>query len=161
VAADLTVTTTADATNGDTSSVDALLANPGADGVSLREAIEATNNDPGSNTIRFVSALRHKTVALRSDLPALTGGGVTIEGSGVTLTARNGMVGFRISSSGNRLHEFVLNAFDFGVVIQPPGSRKTHDFANHKTFADNAVNGLVMRGIRVQVILVDSSGAGY
>lgn len=48
---DLVVTTTSDATNGDTSSVAALSANPGPDGVSLREAIVATNNDLGIHTI--------------------------------------------------------------------------------------------------------------
>jgi hypothetical protein len=140
--------------------VAALLANPGADGISLREAIEATNNDPGSYTIGFTAALHGKTFTLASDLPPLTGGGVTIEGAGVTVTARHGMTAFRISSSRNRLHAFTLEGFDFGVVIQPPGSRKTGDFPNHRTFADNTVSGLVMRGIRVQGILVDPSGAG-
>jgi hypothetical protein len=156
----IVVTTSSDTTNGDVATVAALVANPGPDGISVREAIEATNNDPGSYTIGFVAALHAKTIALASDLPALTGGGVKIQGSGVTLTARHGIIGFRISSSGNRLSALALSGFDFGVVIQPPGSRKTHDFATHRTFANNSVSGLVMRGIRVQGILVDPSGAG-
>src|ERR1700689_219047 len=43
----ITVTNSTVAINGDTSSVAALVANPGADGISIQEAIMATNNDPG------------------------------------------------------------------------------------------------------------------
>jgi CSLREA domain-containing protein len=51
----LVVTTTSDSTTGsDTSSVSNLIANPGSDGrISLREAILATNNTAGTDTIRF------------------------------------------------------------------------------------------------------------
>jgi hypothetical protein len=50
----LIVTTTADTVNGTTTSVAALIANPGADGrISLREAILATNASGGADTIRF------------------------------------------------------------------------------------------------------------
>jgi hypothetical protein len=52
---DLVVTTTADgAPDGDTSSVSALITNPGPAGrISLREAITATNNPAGCQTSRF------------------------------------------------------------------------------------------------------------
>jgi hypothetical protein len=156
----IVVNTSSDATNGDVATVAALVANPGPDGISVREAIEATNNDPGSYTIRFAAGLHGKTIALASDLPPLTGGGVTIQGSGVTLTARHGIIGFRISSSGNRLRALGLSGFDFGIVIQPPGSWKTHDFATHRTFSDNAVSRIVMHGMRVHGIVVDPSGSG-
>src|SRR5579864_9065598 len=76
----ITVTTTSDAVNGNVSSPAALNADPGPDGVSLREAIEATNNAPGTYTIAFASSLQGATVALNSQLPSLAGGGVTIEG---------------------------------------------------------------------------------
>jgi hypothetical protein len=51
----LVVTTTADSTTGsDTSSVSNLIANPGSDGrISFREAILATNNTAGPDTITF------------------------------------------------------------------------------------------------------------
>ena len=56
VGLNLTVTTTDDVVDGDTSSVEALVANMGADGfISLREAIIATNNDPGAETIYLPS----------------------------------------------------------------------------------------------------------
>ena len=52
--ASLVVTTTADTTDGNTTSVSALIGNPGADGgISLREVLDATNNTPGTDTIRF------------------------------------------------------------------------------------------------------------
>ncbi|MGA3205840.1 MAG: hypothetical protein ABSF12_25380, partial [Bryobacteraceae bacterium] len=44
----ITVSNATVAINGDTSSVAALVANPGPDGISIQEAIMATNNDPGT-----------------------------------------------------------------------------------------------------------------
>src|SRR5437868_13585910 len=79
-ASDLVVTTNSDAVNGNTSSVAALLADPGPDGIPLREAITAANNDPGTHTIRFAASLKGAAIALDSQLPRLRGGGVTIEG---------------------------------------------------------------------------------
>ncbi len=50
----LTITTTLDVYDGDVSSIEALIANQGADGlISLREAITAANNTPGTDTINL------------------------------------------------------------------------------------------------------------
>jgi len=49
----LIVTTTADNVNGTTTSVAALIANPGDGYISLREAITATNATAGTDTVRF------------------------------------------------------------------------------------------------------------
>lgn len=52
----LTVTTSTDELDGDTSNVAALIASPGGTGISLREAIDATNNTPNGaapDTIQF------------------------------------------------------------------------------------------------------------
>jgi len=51
----VTVTTANDLTNADTSSIAALIANDGGDGISLREAITASNNTAGEDTISFDS----------------------------------------------------------------------------------------------------------
>ena len=51
--ASVTVTNNTDEVNGDVSSAAALLASPGEDGISLREAIEATNKTPGADEIDF------------------------------------------------------------------------------------------------------------
>ena len=53
VLASVTVTNAQDVVNGDTSSITSLMGNNGGDGVSLREAIFATNNTSGSDTIAF------------------------------------------------------------------------------------------------------------
>ena len=53
--ATVTVTTLDDVVNGDTSSLTALMANYGADGISLREAIIAANNSSGADVIQLAS----------------------------------------------------------------------------------------------------------
>jgi hypothetical protein len=84
----ITVTNATVAINGDTSSVSALVANPGPDGISLQEAIIATNNDPGTWNIQFAPALKGSTIVVDSApslgisrvVRYLTGGNVTING---------------------------------------------------------------------------------
>ncbi|MEZ6071918.1 MAG: right-handed parallel beta-helix repeat-containing protein [Pirellulales bacterium] len=49
----VTVTNNLDLVNGDTTSIAALLANDGGDGIALREAIEAANNTLGADEITF------------------------------------------------------------------------------------------------------------
>src|ERR1035438_6427897 len=85
----ITVTNATMVVNGDTSSVKALVANPGSDGISLQEAIMATNNNPGAWVIQFAAALKGSTIIVDSGgqfgLAGLTGGNVTINGDQVTL----------------------------------------------------------------------------
>ena len=50
---DVVVSNNTDLVNADTSSVFALIANDGGDGISLREAITASNNSIGSGTVSF------------------------------------------------------------------------------------------------------------
>jgi hypothetical protein len=169
------VTTTSDAVNGNVSSPVALTADPGPDGISLREAIEATNNAPGTYTIAFASALRGSTIALDSQLPSLAGGGVTIEGdiSGdgkpdVTVGEAAGFAGgycaassgcgLSIASSGNRIHALTLVGFWIGVDIQPyhPGDETLPTLPSHQKLSDNVVSGVVMQGIQGFGVLIDS-----
>lgn len=64
-ALEVVVTTEEDILDGDTTQVDALLANPGADGaISLREAIQASNQTPGPKRITFAPALKGATLFL-------------------------------------------------------------------------------------------------
>jgi hypothetical protein len=68
-AATVTVTSTTDVSDGNTSSISALIASPGPDGViSLREAITAANNTLGANTISF--NIGGFPVVVRTILPA-------------------------------------------------------------------------------------------
>jgi parallel beta-helix repeat protein len=82
-AASVAVDTTSDISDGDTSSVSNLIADPGGDGViSLREAIEATNNTPGADTIGFniPGCGSVCTIQPATPLPVLSDGGTTIDG---------------------------------------------------------------------------------
>jgi hypothetical protein len=88
-AASVTVNSTRDSFDGATSSISALIASPGPDGViGLREAITAANNTPGADTINFNIPLSDPgcnptthvcTMARTSALPAITDA-VTING---------------------------------------------------------------------------------
>lgn len=62
--ATITVTTAIDEVNGNTSSVAALIATPGGAGISLREAIIATNNTPGADIILFAPGLNGVPITL-------------------------------------------------------------------------------------------------
>jgi hypothetical protein len=150
----ITVTTVSNAQNGNVSSAAALAASPGPDGISLREAIEATNNDPGTYTVRFAPGLRGATIkVMGGTLPFLTGGGVSIDGdiSGdgrpdVTLRKGRGAGGpaLTISSGGNTLHALRLQGFSVGVsfsLVRVGGKLPTG-----QTFAGNTVQGLTIRG---------------
>jgi hypothetical protein len=79
-AADIIVTNATDIVNGDTSGADALLANPGLDGVSLREAVMTVDNTPGSHTITFSNSVAGSTIALQGQGLQLTRDGVTLAG---------------------------------------------------------------------------------
>jgi hypothetical protein len=168
----ITVTTASDAANGDTSTVKNLISNSGSDGISLREAILATNNDPGRYTIRFARAVKGADIRVGSatgiDLPTLTGGGVWIDGdidgdshpdvtlrgfrpSSYCVQAEFLCAGFRISSSGNELRNLSLRRFATGVLFTPASASdpfpQAPPFATHRTYANNVMSGMVMRDI--------------
>ena len=63
-AANITVNTAVDEVNGNTSSVAALIASPGGAGISMREAIIATNNTAGADVILFNAALNGVPIIL-------------------------------------------------------------------------------------------------
>ncbi len=76
----LLVASTADIVDGDVSSADALAASPGADGISLREAILALDALPGAYTIAFAPALAGGTIAVASPLPGIEGTDIVLQG---------------------------------------------------------------------------------
>ena len=136
-AATVTVNSTTDVSDGDTSSIANLIADPGPDGViSLREAIEAANNTPGSDTINFsIPGGGVCTIQPTSALPALTDDGITIDGysqlgtaeatdgtpatllieiDGTNAGSANGLT---IESSYNGIRGLVINRFGWSGVI--------------------------------------------
>ena len=121
----ITVTTASDAENGDVSSVDGIFINPGSDGISLREAIAASNNTPGPETIEFAPGLKGSVIQVGSSslqAMALTGGQLIINGdvdgdgqSDITLDGSNLLDkhsnGLSINSSHNTIHSLKIVGF--------------------------------------------------
>ena len=87
----VTVTTTTDEVNGDTSSIAALISTPGGDGISLREAVIAANNTPGMDEIILPSGIYTLTIEGSGEDLAATGDldvtdDLTITGAGASTT---------------------------------------------------------------------------
>ncbi len=122
VAATVVVDTLTDVRDGDTSSIAALLAAPGADGaISLREAIEAANATAGPDRVEFsVSGIISPT----SELPVLsdTTGGTTIDGGGSVRidgsAAPEDTDGLHVTSANNEIIGLMVTRFPgLGIVI--------------------------------------------
>lgn len=147
VDAEVTVTTTSDVLDGDVSSIAALQADPGPDGViSLREAITAANATAGNKVIRFAPALEDSVITpgqvTGQPLPALTGDDIwiigDIDGDGAPDVTLDGILGqetpgplqtgISIWSSGVVVSGFRM-VNDSGVALGSPsdwtGSAKT------------------------------------
>ena len=164
----ITVTNATMVVNGDTSSVKALVANPGSDGISLLEAITATNNDPGTWVIQFAPALKGSTISVDSApggiLAGLSGGNVTINGDidgdgqpDITLTTSQSGVGIAIGSGGNTLYGLALQNFTYGVWISapPPGQPG----ATGGTLSNITISNLVLTDIQYLGIGVNPPGS--
>ena len=129
------VTTASDTSDGDTSSIAALLGNRGADGeISLREAILATNNTVGADTINFgIAGAGTHVINLASALPSITDT-VTIDGSsepdyaantpvvridGATAGGSASGITFTGTSDGSTLRGLMVTRFTVdGIVVQ-------------------------------------------
>ncbi len=123
--ATVVVNTLADVADGDTTTIAALVAAPGADGhVSLREAMDAAATTPGADRIEFaVSGI----ISPGSSLPPLTntGGGTTIDGAGEIrldgALAPEETHGLVISSAKNEILGLTITRFPgLGIVIDGP-----------------------------------------
>ncbi|HBE67001.1 MAG TPA: hypothetical protein DDW52_02525, partial [Planctomycetaceae bacterium] len=94
--AGVTVTAFNDVVNGDMTSIAALVATPGPDGISLREAIIAANETPGLDTINFSGA---GSILLENGALELSDSNrTTIEGNGlVTVDAADQSIVFVVN----------------------------------------------------------------
>lgn len=167
----IVVTSSSDALNGDTSNSSALQASPGPDGISLREAIQATNNDPGSYAIRFTPDLAGHTIDVSTNNGGpltLTGGNVSMDGDitgdgrpDITLRRAGGAggPGLQISSGGNTLHAIALQRFFIGVLIQPVPADTARP--SEKPYAGNTVSGLAISGGENGIGLSPNTGSRW
>jgi len=148
------VTTSSDEINGDTSNVDALLKNPGPDGVSLREVLFALKSNSAPATVRFDPRLKGATVAVGSwdhnQLPPLAGGSLVITGdvdgdgqADVTLENKvgdsgpgHGIFGFRVESSDNTLYALRMVGWSNAVLFDAPST--------HQVYSGNSVAHMVI-----------------
>lgn len=76
----LTVSTTSDVTNGDTRDPAHLVASPGSDGISLREALLAISHTGTPFEVTFDASMVGKTIALDSPLPTISRDGTVLLG---------------------------------------------------------------------------------
>ncbi len=157
----LVVDTTSDASNGDTSSIAALLGNRGVDGlISLREAITAANNTAniGGNPeeIRFniAGAVPH-TINVLSALPSITDS-VFIDGwsepdwtlapiielNGTGAGATDGLLLSGTGSDGSTIRGLVINRFALSGI----GIDNSDNNTIQGNYIGTDVNGLLDRG---------------
>jgi hypothetical protein len=126
--------------NGDWSSPSALIANPGPDGISLPEAIQAANNADEYVSITFDPSLSGSTLNLTHDMHHITRGNVRINGDinedgtpDITIDGTDAdNCGFNITGASNviirgfNLHHFPKH----GIYIQPDTGSGKADVEN-------------------------------
>ncbi|MCF6203041.1 MAG: DUF4347 domain-containing protein, partial [Methylococcaceae bacterium] len=139
----LVVTNASDTVDGTTTSITDLIANPGADGISLREAIIASNNSPntanGPDEIRFdIGGAGPHTINLSSALPEITDT-IKIDGSsgGVPAIELNGMNAGTVD--GLKLAAGSDGSVIRGLVINHFGRAGVSMTSNNNTLAGNYI----------------------
>jgi hypothetical protein len=144
----VTVTTYTDVTDGNSSSIAALLGSPGPDGaISMREAILASNNTPGANSIGFASALAGKPILLTQG-ELFIGNAVTITGLGpanTTLDAQHNSRIFDITSAAGAVTLDGLKLINGQVTAEDGGAIKSQSSAmltvNNSVVSGNTATG--------------------
>ncbi len=181
----VTVNSTTDVSDGDTSSICALIAAPGADDkTSLREAIEATNNMPGGGTIEFDIPSSENgydtetglwTIPVTSTLPLMSVGSTFIDGFSQPGALRatdaisaslkividgsgagSGANGFSITSAGNKIEGLVINQFsENGIRITGNGATDNTVSGNH--IGTDGIGSAVLANDQNGVIITDGA----
>ena len=183
--ATVTVNSTTDVSDGDPSSICALIAYPGAENkTSLREAIEATNNMSDGGTIEFDIPTSENgydaetglwTIPITSTLPLMSGGSTFIDGysqpGAVRATdtisaslkiviygsgAGSGANGFTITSAGNKIEGLVINQFsENGIRIAGNGATDNTVSSNH--IGTDTIGTAVLGNDQNGVIITDGA----
>lgn len=164
----VTVNSTTDVSNGDTSSITRLKAEPGPDGViSLREAIVAANNASGSDTIGFAIPAKDPgyevsgitgtwTISLTGQLPPITDTGTLIlggtqaeyigsdvnpEGPEIEIAGESSWPCFEIESAENRIQGLVINRCGQQGAVYIHGSGAHDNVVDGNYIGTDAVGG--------------------
>jgi hypothetical protein len=148
----LVVDTTNDVVDGTTTSVANLLANKGADGkISLREAIIATNNTPGQDTVFLTAGIYTLSLAGNNEDNSATGdldirGNLTVVGAGASSTVIN-------AAGLDRVLEVIGGASAYVGGVTVTGGANANLGAIHVqstgtlTLSDSIVSGNIMTGV--------------
>jgi hypothetical protein len=165
------VTNLTDLVNGDTSSITTLINNPGSDGISLREAIQAVNNTAGSKKITFDSSLSGSTIVLQSPQAffTLTSGDTLINGDldgdgtpDITIDGVNGDsthidMAFVIRSGGNTIQGFSLvNFYSSAIRIGCDGTACSGVNLSNNKILGNIVNTARGGGFAFSILSTDT-----
>ncbi|HEX4607948.1 MAG TPA: Ig-like domain-containing protein [Urbifossiella sp.] len=171
----LAVDTTSDTADGDTSSVTALLADPGADGhISLREAILAADNTPaGATPVRITFSIASggaQTIAPTRALPAITAamtidgttqpgfaGAPLIELDGSAAGAGTDALTLGAGSSGSTIRGLAIGGFGGRAILVTGGSGGNRIVGN---FLGTDTTGMLARGNGIWGVDLLDAGAG-
>ncbi|MFK7738047.1 MAG: DUF4347 domain-containing protein, partial [Pirellulaceae bacterium] len=150
--ATITVTTTDDENDGDTSSISALLASSGGTGISLREAIIAANNTAGADTITLGSGVyvlditgQFEEASATGDLDVLSEIVINGDGAGVTTIDATGLSDrlFDVHAAGNlSLNGLTITGAstttEYGAGVQNVGTFSATDLVISNMTVSNA-----------------------
>ena len=137
----IVVTNTSDVINGTTTSISALLATPGADGISLREAITAANNTTnggGPDSIHFDIA-GPPTINLNSALPDIDDA-VVIDGTTDPDFAGTPIIELNGTSAGASASGLFLSGGSSGSTIR---GLVIHNFERHAIRIEGSSNNTI------------------
>ena len=152
----LTVTNSNDIVNGDVKSPATLVANPGRDGISFCEALDATNSAPGTGafSITFSSDLAGRSIVPVQPLPPLTRDGVTITG----LAGSDGKPTLTLSMGGTETPLLQVQASHIAIrhlhFVQATGSASDAILIH---FGSDPMN---LTDLRIEQNAFDSQGTG-
>jgi len=154
----LVVTNTTDLVNGNTTSISSLKTSDGGDGISLREAITAANNQAGTDYIYFnIAGAGPHTITPTSALPTITGA-VIIDGTTEPDYVTNGNKPIVVlDGNGRAVNGLVLTSTADGstirgLVIRDFGTTTLHDGieiragSDGNTIAGNYIGRLTTTG---------------
>jgi hypothetical protein len=160
----MTVTNNTDSVNGDTSSPENLINNPGPDGISLPEAIMAANESPGPHTILFDPSLKGSTIKCTIGIPILYRDQITINGDinndGAPDITINGAevisdTCFWIQASDISINGFIIIGFKWAGIQITAESSDGKSRINGAKLYDNTIKDGDTGGIVVQTLGID------
>jgi len=170
----LTVTNTSEALNGDVSNPAALIANPGADGISLIEALVAVEADTGAHeTIDFDPSLTGSVINLSQNLPPIWRDGLTLDGDGnddgipdITLEGSDRVSqalpirASEVNIEGLHFRDFTATAIEISTLPDPNDRLVENVALRHNIFTNIGESAIVLRNDQDHAVIRDIEISG-